>query len=287
MAEYYADGRTFFHQKEVIALLILFVVFCVSCIFAPITARAYNRTSAVLLMNADTGEILYEENADVKMEIASTTKILTAIAVIENADIFMTYTIPKEAVGVDGSSIYLQTGDKWRILDLLYGLILRSGNDAAVALAIATSGSVSEFASLMNRTAEKAGAVNSHFVNPHGLHDADHYSTARDLAKITAYAMKCPIFAEICGTKTHRCEIEKGLGREKVTFYNKNKLLYSYPRATGVKTGYTKYSGRCLVSAAEDGGVRLVCVALNVYDTYGISRGLFEKYFKELTERGS
>ena len=213
------------------------------------------------------------------MEIASTTKILTAITVIENADIFMVAPIPHSAVGVEGSSIYLRDGEKWSILDLLYGLMLRSGNDAAVALAEITAGSTEEFVALMNMTARKAGANNSLFMNPHGLHDEKHLCTAEDLALITSYALKCPIFAEIVRTKTHVANKEVNGVKEKVVFYNKNKLLYTYPDAIGVKTGYTKHSGRCLVSAAEREGRKLICVALNVYDTYGVTRSMFDKYF--------
>ena len=276
------DRRIFFKEKTLLIVLVLLIV--AALVFLPIAeASAYNKTSAVLLMNAESGEVLYEQNVDVKMEIASTTKILTAITVIENADIFMEAEIPAIAVGVEGSSIYLRQGEKWRVLDLLYGLMLRSGNDAAVALAVITSGSVEKFAELMNKTAAKAGAKSSNFVNPHGLHDEKHYCTARDLAKITAYALKCEVFANIAKTKTHRAAKITSAGREEVVFYNKNKLLYSYPYAVGVKTGYTTKSGRCLVSAAEKDGVKLICVALNVYDTYGVSKRLFEKYFFKIT----
>ena len=273
-------NRSKHFQKETAILTIVVFFISVIIFFLPIArAEAYNHTSAVALLDANSGEFLYCENADVKMEIASTTKILTAIVVIENADVFMTYEIPRAAVGIEGSSIYLQSGEKWRILDLLYGMMLRSGNDAATALALATSESLEKFTELMNDTALKIGATNSHFINPHGLHDEAHYSTARDMALITAYALRCPIFKEICKTKTHTCEKVCGEGKEKVVFYNKNKLLYSYPDAIGVKTGYTKHAGRCLVSAAERNGIRLVCVTLNEGDTYGVSKSLFEKYF--------
>ncbi len=273
------DRRIFFKEKKVlIALLVLIVLFL---FLRPIAeAKAYNKSSAVVLMNADSGEVLFQENAKAKMEIASTTKILTAITVIENADVFMKASIPKQAVGVEGSSIYLREGEVWSVLDLLYGLMLRSGNDAAVALAVITSGSVETFADLMNETARKAGATDSNFVNPHGLHDEKHYSTALDMAKITAYALQSAIFAGIVKTKTHRTEKEVNGGKEQVVFYNKNKLLYSYPYAIGVKTGYTKHSGRCLVSAAEKEGVKLICVTLNVYDTYGVAKKQFDGYFQ-------
>ena len=281
MGQHYADSRQiFFKEKKVlIVLILLFIFFLLSY---PIgEAKAYNKASAVVLIDAKSGEILYNENGEIPMEIASTTKILTAITVIENADIFLTTSIPGEAVGVEGSSIYLRTGERWRVLDLLYGLMLRSGNDSAVALALITSGSLEEFAYLMNQTAVKAGAMHSNFTNPHGLHDEEHLCTASDLAKITVYAMKNPIFSDIVKTKTHRALKEASGEKQEVIFYNKNKLLYSYPYAIGVKTGYTKHSGRCLVSAVEKEGVQLICVTLNVYDTYGVSKRLFDRYFAE------
>ena len=281
MGEYHANGHQVFfkEKKRLISLIVVFVLFLFALPCAE--AYAYNAQRAIVVMDADSGELLYGENQNLPMEIASTTKILTAITVIENADIFMITPIPKSAVGVEGSSIYLREGEKWRVLDLLYGLILRSGNDAAVALAEITSGSVNDFVKLMNETAIKAGAKDSTFTNPHGLHDKGHLCTAVDLAKITAYALKCPIFAEIAKTKTHRAIKEVSGQKETVVFYNKNKLLYSYPDAIGVKTGFTKHSGRCLVSAAEKDGRKLICVALNVYDTYGVSKGLFDRFFVE------
>ena len=279
MDERFTNDHKDHHKEKPFLILFVFILFLLTFTSTIGEAAAYNHASAIVLSDADSGEILYAENPDLSMEIASTTKILTAITVIENADIFMNYTIPTQAVGVEGSSIYLRAGENWRILDLLYGLMLRSGNDAATALALATSGSTEEFARLMNATARRIGASNSNFANPHGLHDGNHYSTASDMARITIYALNCPIFAEISKTKTHKCVKTGPNGSEQVVFYNKNKLLYSYPDAIGVKTGYTRHSGRCLVSAAEREGRRLVCVALNVYDTYGVSRSLFEKYF--------
>lgn len=285
MAERFANGRESLHKAKGLILILCASMLLFCFLPAQITAAGYNASSAIVVMDAETGEILYGENEKVRMEIASTTKILTAITVIENSDILQRTIIPVQAVGVEGSSIYLRKGEKWRVLDLLYGLMLRSGNDAAVALALITSGSLEAFAEKMNETAKKAGAVDCNFTNPHGLHDVNHYCTASDLAKITRYALRSPIFAEICKTKTHHAEKENGGVLEKVTFYNKNKLLYSYPSATGVKTGYTKHSGRCLVSSAEREGISLICVTLNVYDTYGVSKRMFEKYFSLLSER--
>ena len=278
MGQRLADGRKIFLKEKTILIVLILLLFAALFTIPFSQANAYNRVSAIILTDADSGEVLYAHNADLKMEIASTTKILTAITVIENADIFMKAKIPKEAVGIEGSSIYLREGEEWRVLDILYGLMLRSGNDAATALAIITSGTIDRFVIKMNETARKAGATNSTFINPHGLHDDKHLSTAADLARITAYALKCPIFAEIVKTKTHKCEKNTTEGIEKVVFYNKNKLLYSYANAIGVKTGYTKHSGRCLVSAAQSGDRRLICVVLNVYDTYGVTINLFDRY---------
>ena len=285
MAEPRANGRKNLFKKETIVIFALAILISCFCLAPSLVASAQNAVSAVLLMDADSGEILYSENERARMEIASTTKILTAITVIEHSDIFRICEVPAAAIGVEGSSIYLRKGEKWRILDLLYGLMLRSGNDAAVALAVLTAGSVEKFSEQMNETARKAGATGSNFVNPHGLHDPDHYCTALDLARITRYALHCEIFAEICKTKKHVCEKESSDGKnEKEVFYNKNKLLASYPYATGVKTGYTKHSGRCLVSSAEKEGKRLICVVLNVYDTYGVTRDLFDRYLKSKEE---
>ena len=277
MGQYPAIGCKIFHKKEV---LIVLVVLVISLFFlCPLSvAQAYNRSSAIVLMDADNGEILYSENANVKMEIASTTKVLTAITAIRNGDVFSQVAIPKQAEGIEGSSIYLRTGETWQLSDLLYGLMLRSGNDAADAIAWKVGGSRENFIRLMNQTAVLSGATQSSFTNPHGLHDENHYSTASDMARITAFALKNSLFREIVKTKTHRCVKEGENGREKVVFYNKNKLLYSYPYAVGVKTGYTKHSGRCLISAAEKQGKTLICVVLNVGDTYGVSKSLFEKY---------
>lgn len=277
MGEYPAICRKIFFKKEVLTAIVLMVLFF--CLFAPCSvAQAYNKGSAVVLMDADSGTVLYEENANAQMEIASTTKILTAITAIRCGDVFSEVTIPSQAVGVEGSSIYLRVGEKWRLLDLLYGLMLRSGNDAAEAIALSVGRSRESFITLMNEIAKSAGARNSSFVNPHGLHDEKHYSTALDLAKIMAFALDNPIFREICNEKTHHCVKQGENGEEKVVFYNKNKLLYSYPYAIGGKTGYTKHSGRCLVSAAKKNGVTLICVVLNAGDTYGVTRSLFEKY---------
>ena len=157
--------------------------------FLPVKVNALSAERAILL-DADTGRVLLEKNADMKSLIASTTKIMTALIVCEQCNVLDRMTIPKEAVGIEGSSMYLQAGEILTVQDLLYGLMLRSGNDAAVALAIYCGGTVEGFAQLMNDKARKLGLTGTHFENPHGLDSPEHYSTARDLALLTAYAMK-------------------------------------------------------------------------------------------------
>lgn len=234
-------------------------------------------TSANVVIEKDSLRVLCGENIYKRMEPASTTKILTAITVIENCDVYQTYEIPQEAVGIEGSSIYLKLGERWRIIDLLYGLMLRSGNDASVALAIATSGSVDEFVKLMNQTSFKAGAYSSSFSNPHGLHSDTHYTTAYDLALITAYAENNELFKEICQAKSYRYVLD---GESRI-FTNKNKLLFSYDGADGYKTGYTKKSGRCLVAGANRHGMQLISVVLNEGDMWNKSISLLDYCFNE------
>lgn len=217
--------------------------------------------SAMAVIESSTRRVLYSHNMHQRRPNASTTKILTAITVIENANVNDIITVPPCAVGVEGSSMYLDKGEKISVLDLLYGLMLRSGNDAAVALAMHTAGSLEKFAELMNKTAKKAGAINSNFVTPHGLHHDEHYTTAYDLAMISAYAMENPLFAKIAGTKNHTATWD---GRDyKRYMTNKNKILTMYEGGNGIKTGFTKKAGRCLVSSACRNGMQVICVVLN------------------------
>ena len=239
------------------------------------TLSASSGGSSSIVIEASTLRVLSAENAHVAKPMASTTKILTAITVLRHLDVDRVVTIVPEAQGIEGSSIYLRAGERWRVLDLLYGLMLRSGNDAAVQLAITTAGSVEAFVALMNETAYLAGAYHSHFVNPHGLHDPKHYTTAYDLALITAYAMRDPLFCRIVSTRSHTCTV----GEEKRVFVNKNKMLSGYEGAIGVKTGYTKVAGRCLVSAAEREGMRLISVVLNEYDMWYRSADMLDAAF--------
>lgn len=237
-------------------------------------------TESAIVIETHTGRVVYESNADEQKPMASTTKILTAITVIENVkDLDKVVTIPKSCVGIEGSSIYLIEGEQLSYRHLLYGLMLRSGNDCAAALAVTTSGSIEQFADKMNETAKKIGAENSHFVNPHGLHDKNHYTTARDLAKISAYAMKNRVFREIASTK--KINIPWKDHEYPRVLINKNKMLSSFSGATGIKTGYTKAAGRCLVSSAKRGREEFVCVVLNCGNMFEKSSQLLEKAFED------
>ena len=233
-------------------------VFYVLCI--NVYALAPTAKSAVLIEQS-TGKILYEKNAYQKLPMASTTKIMTAICAIENGNLDEMVEVDKSAVGVEGSSMYLGYGEKLTLRNLIYGLMLSSGNDAAVAVAMHISGSIEDFAALMNETAKKIGVENTSFENPNGLDSENHYTTAYDLALITRYALENEEFAKIVGTYETTIPWD---GKEyDRTLKNHNKLLKTYDGATGVKTGFTKKSGRCLVSSAERNGLKLVAVTLS------------------------
>lgn len=223
-------------------------------LFLPIHTQALSAEKAVLL-DAVSGRVLYEKNADQRSLIASTTKIMTALVVCEQCNVLDRMRVPKEAVGIEGSSMYLQEGEILTLQELLYGLMLSSGNDAAVALAIYCGGTVEGFAEMMNDKARVLGLKGTHFENPHGLDSPGHYSTARDLARLAAYAMENPVFYKTVSAKTvtigQRC------------LRNHNKLLWQVEGADGVKTGFTRAAGRILVSSATREGRRLVAVTIH------------------------
>ena len=220
----------------------------------PCRVQAMSAQKAILL-DANTGRVLYEKDANSRSLVASTTKIMTALIVCEQCNVLDRVRIPKEAVGIEGSSMYLREGEVLTVQDLLYGLMLRSGNDAAVALAIYCGGTVEGFAELMNDKARLLGMTGTHFENPNGLDSPGHYSTARDLAVLAAYAMENPIFAKTVSTRTVT------IGERSLR--NHNKLLWQVEGADGVKTGYTKAAGRILVSSAVRQGRRLIAVTIN------------------------
>ncbi len=217
---------------------------------------------AMCVLEKDSGRVIANKNMNTQLAMASTTKIVTALTVIQNCNnLDELIQVDDKAVGVEGSSIYLRNGELMSVRDLLYGLMLRSGNDSAVALACHVGGSESGFAKLMNETAKHAGAHNSNFVTPHGLDHKEHYTTAYDLAKITAYALNNPTFKEIVSCKQHTVQATNK--SDKRYMNNKNRLLNSLSGCIGVKTGYTKKAGRCLVTATERENETYVCVVLN------------------------
>ena len=243
-------------------------------------AETVSCAASMITTEAGSGRVLYEKNANVRRPMASTTKIATAITVIDNVpDLEKTVVVPDCAVGVEGSSIYLSKGETASIRDLLYGLMLQSGNDCAVALAVTTAGSVEKFAALMNETARKCGANDTNFVTPHGLHDDNHYTTARDLAKISAYAMKNATFREIVSSKKHTMPWA-GHDCDRVIL-NKNKILTTFDGGDGIKTGYTKKAGRCLVASATRDGMTIISVVLDCGPMFEECRNLMEKAFEE------
>ena len=231
---------------------------------------------AAFLMTAQ-GDVLYEKNADERLPMASTTKIMTCLIAAENCSASDVVTLTEESAGIEGSSLYLKAGDRVAAEDLIYAAMLRSANDAASALAIHIAGSEEAFADMMNEEAAKIGMENTHFTNPHGLPDDGHYTTARDLARLASCAMRNRTFAKAASAKEYVVTVN---GNEKRPVKNHNKLLFSYGGACGVKTGYTKSSGRCLVSAAERDGVELICVTLDASDDWEDHRRLLDSGFE-------
>lgn len=254
-----------------VATLVATVLFALQCNCAPA-----HSAKSVILMDADTGTVLYQCCADDRSLIASTTKIMTALVVLERCDLEAVFTVPQEAVGIEGSSIYLKAGEQITIRSLLYGLMLSSGNDAAIALALACCDSVPEFVDVMNLRAAQLGLINTHFKNPNGLDDQNHYSTAADLANLTAYCLTKSEFVEIVSTKSisigNRC------------MQNHNKLLWSVEGCLGVKTGYTRAAGRILVSAAERNGRRLIAVTISDRNDWQDHKTLYDYGFAQYNQ---
>ena len=225
------------------------------CTLSGAQALQVSATSAVLIEKT-TGRVIYAKNANTKMGMASTTKIMTALLAVENCDPADQVKILPEYAGIEGSSMYLKAGETVTVNDLLHGVMLMSGNDAATAIAGYCGGDVDTFVEMMNQKAARLGLDKTRFENPSGLSHDNHYTTAYQLAVLTAYALQNPTFKRIAGTKNYTTP-------GGVYMSNHNRLLRSYPGATGVKTGFTKATGRCLVSSAEREGMELVAVTLN------------------------
>lgn len=242
-------------------LFVLLLFALLPCHAAYATADS---AKSACLMNAITGDIVFEKNSDEKLPMASTTKIMTLLVALDKSEPDEAVRISANAAAQEGSSAYLKAGSEISMNDLLYGLMLNSGNDAAVAVAEHVSGSSEKFADEMNKLARKIGAYDTSIRNPNGLDQEEHYTTARDLALITRYALKNEEFRNIVSAKSHTAVYKDGNGGEtKVEYINHNKMLSSYDGCIGVKTGYTKSCGRCLVTAAKRDEACYIAVTLN------------------------
>ena len=247
--------------KKAAAYLLAAAVF-VGALSVPALADEPPAVSAqsAVVMHADTGTVVYAKNTEERMLVASTTKIMTAYVVLNSCGLDETVEAEYEWALTEGSSMYIKPGETYTVEQLLYGLMLASGNDAAVALACHVSGSIEAFAELMNRTAAELGLENTHFENPHGLDGENHYSTAADMAKLMAAAMANEDFRQIVSTRSYT------VGDQ--TYVNHNKLLWSCDGVIGGKTGYTMAAGRILVSCAERDGMRIICVTISDPDDW-------------------
>ena len=234
-------------------LIILITTIICSTLFYSLSqsVNAYSYSSGMCVLEGNTNTILYSSAEHKKLAMASTTKIITAILAIENTkNLNEIVTVNEKAVGIEGTSIYLHKNEQISVNDLLYGLILASGNDAALALSYHIGQTEENFVNMMNEFAIKVGATNTHFDNPHGLDSSTHYTTAYDLAIMTSYALKNATFKEIVSTKHKQLPGTEHSGERFLK--NKNKLVFYQPNNVGVKTGFTDNAGRCLVNAVEE-----------------------------------
>ncbi|MGC5324496.1 D-alanyl-D-alanine carboxypeptidase family protein [Brevibacillus sp. SYSU BS000544] len=275
------------YLNRISGVLVVFL-FCHWLLTPPSSASAAVKPPSIsaesaALIDVQSGRILYQKEGDKKMRIASLTKTMTAIVAIEEANLQDVVKVPNEAVGVEGSSIYLKKGEQLKLEELLYGLMLRSGNDAAVAISHHVGGSVPGFVHLMNEKAAMIGMTHTNFNNPHGLDDSNmHYSTANDMVKLSAYALKNPTFRKIVSTKVTNISWEGENWDRRLQ--NKNKMLYLYKGADGVKTGYTKLAKRCLASSATRDGRQLAVITLNAPDDWNDSSELMDWGFQQFQQ---
>lgn len=264
-------------------ILITLLLLSMLSVYASATYKSKRSTSftekisakASALYEPTENRFIYEKNGDQRMPMASTTKIMTAIVVAKHCEMDEVVIIGPESVGIEGSSAYLREGDEYTVLELVYALLLQSANDAATALAYYTAGGIEEFAELMNAEAESLGLENTHFTNPHGLDDEEHYTTAKDLAMLGAELMESPILKGIVSTykKTFT------YGERVRTYIHHNKLLRLYDGGIGIKTGFTKRSGRCLVGAAERDGMTFISVTLDAPSDWSDHRTMLDFAF--------
>lgn len=292
----------YLYKKIIVFSILLMLVFCNSF---EIFGEPNILCDAVILIDAETGNVLYEKNSQVKMYPASLTKVLTAIIALEKGNLDDVITVDKNTpYEIDGSHIALEPEEKLTLNDLLHGLLIESANDAASVIAKHYGGSIENFAKIMNEKAKEIGAKNTHFVNPHGLHDKNHYTTAEDLSKIAVYAMQNETFREIVKTKSYKIN-PTNIKKEARNIYTKNKLLYAtgygnqikingkwvdtkYEGTKGIKTGYTPEAGSCLISYVERNNMKLITVVLkgaqwDVYtDTHNLLNYGFDNFERVL-----
>ncbi len=264
--------------KKLLKINLICIFIFILCAQVTFASELNISSESAIVIEQNTGRILYLKNMDKERAMASTTKIMTTIVAIENGNLDEVVTVSENAAGIEGSSIYLEANEQLTLEELLYGLMLRSGNDAAYAIAEHIGGGdVENFIDMMNRKAKEIGANNTHFMNPHGLHHEEHYTTAYDLAKITAYAMKNETFKKIVSTKKKTISWPNHEWNRSLT--NKNKMLWNYEGGNGVKTGYTTDAGKCLVSSALRNNMQLIGVVLKSNDIWKDSTTILDYAF--------
>mgnify|MGYP004632306689 FL=1 len=261
-------------MKKVAALLIFSLLIMQNAIAVDLSARA------AVLIDGKSGKVLFEKNKDERLPMASTTKIMTGLLACESKKMKKVVTVSPVASGTEGSSLWLEPGEKQTLENLTYGLMLRSGNDAAVAIAEYLGGSTEAFALMMNERAKKIGVQNTGFQNPNGLDAEGHFTTAYDLALISREAMKNKKFRKIVSTKSKTIPWESSEWDRSLT--NHNKMLWRYEGCNGIKTGFTKKSGRCLVTSAKRGKTELICVTLNAPDDWNDHTKMLDYGFETL-----
>lgn len=262
--------------KKILFFLLILGLLCVPVRAAgEVDDPPATSAGAMIVLHPASGTVLAEKNASAEMLIASTTKLMTALAAVENADLEVSVEIRPEWAAVEGSSMYLRPGERYTLRELLEGLLLASGNDAALAVAGAVAGDTDAFVELMNRECAALGLAHTHFANPHGLDDPEHYSCAADLAAIMSKALENDTLREIMGMRT--CTVH-GL-----TYENHNKLLNRCQGVNGGKTGYTMAAGRCLVTSCRRDGMELVCVTLSDPDDWKDHAALYDWAFGAYT----
>lgn len=267
-------------KKILTEILSIFICLALFCSF-PVSAVSTSARAAAVI-NADTGEVIYAQNSKARLPMASTTKIMTALILCEQNTPEKQITVTADMLRVEGSSMGLLAGDTVTYNDLLYGMMLASGNDAANVTAISVAGSTKSFAALMNKKAEELGLSDTNFVTPSGLDAEEHYTTAEDLARLAAYALKNEEFAKAAASKS--ATLNYGNPPYRRTLTNHNKLLKLFDGAIGVKTGFTKKSGRCLVSAARRDGKTVVAVTLNDPNDWADHQSLLEYGLNEIEQ---